>query len=127
MIYTIYMNAGIENVMNKKYISDCKNYIIRVKSFTISRKFINTDCYYLGYSSINGRYEYKKINSLRRMVFPVFPFKDKYFIFISKNIKIGLLDEYEITDDEFNNYINNTFDNPISNDYDSDLDAVVME
>ena len=121
------MNAGIENIMNKKYISDCKNFIICVKSFTISRKFINMDYYRLCYSSANGRYEYKKMYSLRRMLFPVFPFNDKYFVFISKNIKIGLLDDYEITDDEYNNYINNSFDNPISNDYDSDLDAVMME
>ena len=36
-IYIIYMNAGIENCINKKYITDCKNYIINVKSFTISK------------------------------------------------------------------------------------------
>ena len=134
MIYTIYMNAGIENVINKKYITDCKNYIICVKSFTISRKFINMDCYYLGYSSINGRYEYKKMNPLRRMVFPVSPYNynyscNNYFINISNNIKIVLNEEYEITDDEYINYITySSFDNPNSNDYDydSDLDAGMM-
>ena len=139
MIYTIYMNAGIENVINKKYISDCSNFIICVKSFTISRKFINMEYYYLGYNCTVGRYEYKKMNPLRKKIYPVSPYNDNYscnnyFINICNNIKIVLNDEYEITDDVFNNYINNTFDNhthlnnPNSNDYDSGLDAgMIME
>lgn len=134
-IYIIYMNAGIENCINKKYITDCKNYIINVKSFTISKKFINMEFYYLGYSSINGRYEYKKMNSMRKKIYPVSPYNynyscDNYFINISNNIKIVLNDDFEITDDEFNNYINNTFDNlthlnnPNSND--DNCDAILI-